>query len=189
MWLHGMYVVGRPLARLGVHPDVITVSGLWWAFAAWALTAPGDRWPLLATGALIAGSLADALDGTVAVLTERTTAWGAVLDAAVDRLADLVYLAALWTLGGDGAVVVTAAAALFLLEYVRARAGQEGARMQRVTIGERPTRLIVAGLSMWCAGLFPAHAGGIGTTGAWSVAGVSMVGLVQLIPAVRRALR
>lgn len=188
-WLRLMHVLGRPLARWGVHPDVITVTGLWWAAAVVVLALPGGRWPLLAALAVVLGGVADGLDGTVAALTDRASAWGGVLDAMVDRGADLLVLGALVAVGAPLAAAATAGASLFALEYLRARAGQLGARLTTVTVGERATRLVLVGVALWCAGLFPGWATTIASVATWAVAAVAVIGLLQLLPAARRALR
>lgn len=187
-WLRLMHALGRPLARRGIHPDVLTLAGLWWAAAVVVIALPGGRWPLLAAVAVVLGGVADGLDGTVAVLTGRATAWGGVLDAMVDRGADLLLLGALVVIGAPPAAAVTAGASLFGLEYLRARAGQMGAQLTTITVGERATRLVLVGVALWCAGLFTAWSSTIAGVGAWAVAAVAVVGLLQLLPAARRAL-
>lgn len=187
-WLRLMHLLGRPLARRGVLPDVVTLLGLWWAAAVVVLCLPGGRWPLVAAFAVVLGGIADGLDGTVAVLTGRATPWGGVLDAVVDRLADLLLLGALWVLGAPAAVVVTAAAALYTLEYLRARADERGAQLTVITVGERATRIVLVGVAVWCAGLLPASAGAIAGTGAGAVVVVALVGCAQLAVAARRSL-
>ena len=47
---------------------------------------------------MLAGLL-DNVDGAVAVLTGRATAWGAVLDAVADRVGDLALVGALLLAG------------------------------------------------------------------------------------------
>ena len=190
-WLRGMYRLARPLARRGVHPDLVTVSGLWCASGALVAASGQGRMPLVATALLIAASVTDGLDGTVAVLGNRATRWGGVLDAIVDRASDLVLLGALAVLGDAWSVrvgAVAAGGALFALEYLRARAGELGARIRTITVGERPTRLVLTGVSLWCAGLFPAWAAQIGAAGTWSVGVVALIGFVHLLPVVRREL-
>jgi phosphatidylglycerophosphate synthase len=192
-WLALMYVLARPLARRGVLPDVVTAAGLWWALATLVVADAGGRWPLLAAWLLLAGGIADGLDGALAVLTDRVSAWGGVLDSVVDRLSDVVLVGAVATLAGDRPLVWLAAAAavtgLFTLEYLRARAAQMGAELAVVTVGERATRLVLVGVTLWCAGLFPARAVLIGLLGLWSVAAVGVVGSVQLGVHARRTLR
>ncbi len=74
-----------------------------------------------------ASGLLDSLDGAVAVLTDRATRWGAVLDSVVDRVSDALYLVALWLVGAPAwACVVGRRAAARLQEYARARATAVG---------------------------------------------------------------
>lgn len=188
-WLRLMHLLGRPLARRGIDPDLITVAGLWWAAVVVAVAAAGGRWPMAAALAVAVGGIADGLDGTVAALTDRATAWGGVLDAMVDRGADLLLLGALVAVGAPFAAAAGAGAALFVLEYLRARTGQMGVHLTAITVGERPTRLVLVAVGLWCAGLFPRWAGGVATAAVWGVAGVAVVGTVQLLPVARRALR
>lgn len=196
-WLAGMRALAGPLARRGVAPDVVTFLGLWFATAVLLVSSAGGRWLLVAAVLLVAGSVADGLDGTVAVLCGRDSRWGGVLDAMVDRVADVLLVASLavvaWRAGvppvragGSGAAAVVG---LFLLEYLRARAGQAGGHLQVVTVGERPARLVLVGVALWSGGLLPERAGAIAEVGNWAVAAVSVVGLAQLLPAVRRRLR
>jgi phosphatidylglycerophosphate synthase len=188
-WLAGVYRLGRPLAVRGVAPDVITIWGLWAAMVVVALVLPGGRWPLAAVPVVVVSGWLDNLDGCVAVLTDRATRWGMVLDSVVDRLADGAYLLALWRLGAPGPAVAAAGAALGLLEYTRARAGIAGmAEIGVVTVGERPTRIILSAGSLWTAGLFPERAALVAGLGAALTAGVSVLGLGQLIRVVRRNL-
>ena len=199
-WLVGMYHLARPLARAGVRPDLLTLLGLWWAAAAAVVAAAGGRWPLLATVMLILGAVLDGLDGAVAVLTGRVTRWGGVLDALVDRLSDLVSLLAVVLVAaavpGAGRVAplvltgaVAAGAALVTLEVRRARAGQLGATLAVITVGERPTRLVLTGLTLWCAGLLPGRAAPVAAAGVWSVTLVALIGVGQLARHARRELR
>ena len=188
-WLRLMHLLARPLAARGVSPDLLTWSGWWWAAAAATAMAAGGRWPLLAAVLVAAGGVADGLDGAVAVLTRRASAWGGLLDSLVDRLADWTLLLGLAALGAGVVAPVAAGAALSLLEYARSRSGVLGADLDVVTVGERPTRIVLVGLSAWCAGLLPEAAAGIALTGAAGVAVVSLVGLFHLSAAARRVLR
>lgn len=195
-WLTLTYVMARPLAARRVPPDALTVVGLLVSLAVVPLARAGGRWPLLAVGVVVISGLVDNLDGAVAVLTDRTTRWGAVLDSVVDRCSDVAYVVALLALGGFGdrpAVVIcaVAAAALVLLqEYVRARAAAVGmADVGVVTVSERPTRVI--GAAMFClgAGLYPSAAGVWGAAGLVLGAVAGLVGTAQLLVVVHRRLR
>jgi CDP-diacylglycerol--glycerol-3-phosphate 3-phosphatidyltransferase len=58
-----------------------------------------------------------------------------------------------------------------------------------VTVGERPTRVIIASSFLITAGIFPAHTAGIVAAAALATAVVSAIGVVQLLVVVRRRLR
>ncbi|BEP15456.1 CDP-alcohol phosphatidyltransferase family protein [Acidothermaceae bacterium B102] len=188
-WLSGVYVIARPLARAGVSPSVLTSFGVVVAGLVPCVTVVGPRWPLLAGLVVALSAGLDNLDGAVAMLTSRTSAWGFLVDSLVDRVSDAAYLVAFWLLGCAGWVCVVAGAGLVLLEYARARAGNAGmGAVEVVTVGERPTRVIIASSFLITAGIFPGHADEVAVVGALATAGVSVIGLVQLLIAARRVL-
>jgi phosphatidylglycerophosphate synthase len=189
-WLSGVYVVARPLARFGVSPSVLTSLGLVAAGAVPCVAVVGPRWPLVA-GLVVALSAAlDNLDGAVAVLCARTSGWGSLLDSLVDRISDAAYLVAFWLLGCAGWVCVVAGASLGLLEYARARAGNAGLNSVAViTVGERPTRVIIASSFLITAGIFCGHADVVAVIAVVATAGVALVGLAQLLAAAYPVLR
>jgi phosphatidylglycerophosphate synthase len=153
------HAVGAPLARAGVDPDLVTLAALWIALVAgWAATL-GPGWAAAAGALTLLAGVADSVDGAVAVMQDRTTAFGFVWDSTADRLADLAIIAGPVVLVATEAdprwsavAVATGTAAaglLLLLEYVRARAqaGQVAAAWSLATPGERPVRVIVLGLA------------------------------------------
>jgi phosphatidylglycerophosphate synthase len=201
------YLVGAPLARAGVDPDLVTLAALWVAVVAGWTATLGPGWAAGAGVLTLLAGVADSVDGAVAVLQDRTSAFGFVWDSTADRLADLAVIAGPVALvateadPGWGAAAVAAGAAaaglLLLLEYVRARAqaGQVAAAWTLATPGERPTRVIVLGLAGLAVGA--AQLGGDGLAGAALDAGYPLalavlavleaVGCVQLLLAVRHA--
>jgi phosphatidylglycerophosphate synthase len=188
-WLRVVYAGARPFAALRVPPDAVTLLGLLLSGAAVWLAALGGRWVLGAVVLVVLSGVTDGLDGAVAVLTDRTTAWGHVLDSMVDRCSDGLYLVALWVVGAPVAVCVGAGAAAALLEYTRARAGAGGmSEVGVVTVAERPTRVIITAAFLLGAGLYVDHAADWASAGAWSWLAVSVVGFVQLLVVVRRRL-
>lgn len=146
------------LLRLGVTPDMVTVSGVVGAvLASFALIARGHFfWGALAVTICV---LTDALDGTMARQRGPAGHWGAFLDSTLDRIADASIFAALvlWYAGrGDDSVLV--AVALFCLvagvvtSYAKARA--EGLGMTcDVGLAERTERLILVLAGTFLAGL------------------------------------
>jgi phosphatidylglycerophosphate synthase len=186
-WLRLVYVCARPFAAVGAPPDVITFCGL--AVSAAAVWAAAGGWLWLAALLVVVAGLLDNLDGAVAVLTDRSSAWGQVLDSTVDRCSDALFLLALWAAGAPVAVCVGAGVAAGLLEYLRARAAVAGVtEIAVVTVAERPTRVIVTAAFLAAAALHPENPAWWAAVGAWVFLVVSTVGLLQLIAAVHRRL-
>lgn len=188
-WLTMVHDVAQPLARRGVSPDVVTYGSLVVAALAAALAAAGGRWLLPATVALVLSGLLDNLDGAVAVLTGRTSRWGYVLDSLVDRVSDLLYLVALVAVGAPVELAALCGALVLLLEYSRARTGSAGGDpVGVVTVAERPTRVIVVAAALLAGGLLVGSADDLATAGVGVLTGLTAVGLVQLLPTLRRSL-
>jgi len=188
-WLAVAHAAGRPLAAARVPPDAVTAAGL--AVAALALwpAAAGGRWALAAAAVVVVSALLDGVDGTVAILSGRVTRWGFVLDSVCDRVADACFVGALWLAGAPGPLCAAAGTAVFLLEYLRARAAAAGLpEVGVVTVGERPTRVIVTAMFLLGAGVYPAAAGGWATAGAAATLTVGVAGLGQLGRVVRARL-
>jgi CDP-diacylglycerol--glycerol-3-phosphate 3-phosphatidyltransferase len=137
-----------------------------------------------------ASGYADNLDGAVAILRDRVSRWGFVVDSLADRAADAAYLLAFWWVGAAGGLCAAAGAGVVLLEYTRARAGNAGmGEIGVVTVGERPTRVVVTVAFLLAAGLFGDDAAGGADLGAAAVLGVTLLGSAQLLVVVRRTLR
>ncbi|MCM3925220.1 CDP-alcohol phosphatidyltransferase family protein [Frankia sp. AiPs1] len=188
-WLTLVHRLASPLAARRVPPSAVTTAGVAVTALALPAAAAGGRWPLLGVAVMVLGGVADSLDGAVAVLTDRVSAWGYVLDSVADRCGDALYLVALWYVGAPGGLLVAAGCALGLLEYTRARAGNAGfGEIGVVTVGERPTRLVIAAFGLAGAGVAPGLAGLAGTVGAGATLAVCAVGLGQLFALLRTAL-
>ena len=188
-WLTVVYSLARPFARIGVPPDAVTLLGLAVSGAVVWLCALGDRWVLLAAFVVGASGVLDSLDGAVAVLTGRATRWGALLDSVVDRVSDVLYLLALWVVGAPAWVCLAAGVVVLTQEYARARATAVGMDdVGVVTVGERPTRVIVVAMFLLGAGLYVESAPTWATLGASASLVVGLVAFVQLLVVVRRRL-
>jgi phosphatidylglycerophosphate synthase len=180
-WLSLAYALARPL--VGLPPVVATALGLLAAVAAIGPAHAGGLW-LLAAGVLVGLSgLLDSLDGALAIGTGRASRRGFVLDSAVDRLTEAAYATALWAAGAPGWLAVVFGALCWLPDYLRARAGQAGvAETGALTVWERPTRVILTGLTTVGAGVVS----GLGvadlvvTAGTAAGALLGAVGVVQL---------
>ena len=184
------YRLARPLARVGCSPDGLTLWGVWLAGAVLVAADSGGRWVIVAAVLVIVSAMTDAVDGAVAALTDRATRYGFVLDSVVDRLSDVAFVLALLAAGGEPEAAGAAGVALFVLEYTRARAGSAGlGEVGVITVGERPTRVVITVLSLLAAGVHPASRRFFAGAGLWGTAGVCAVGLAQLAVDLRRRLR
>ena len=201
------YALGAPLARAGVDPDLVTLAALWVALVAGWTATLGPGWAAAAGVLTLAAGIADSVDGAVAVLQRRTSVFGFVWDSTADRLADLAMIAGpvalVATRAGPGwgkaavAAGTAAAGLLMLLEYVRARAqaAQVAAAWTLATPGERPTRVIVLGLTGLAVGAAQLGGDGLATAAldlgypvALAVlALLEAAGCAQLLVAVRHA--
>ena len=189
-WLSMVLVLARPLARRGVQPDVVTYSSLWLAGLVLALAAVGGWWAVLAGVLVVASALLDSLDGGLAVLEDRQTSWGYVLDSVVDRCSDVVWVLAAVALGCPLELALALVCGVFLLEYLRARAGNAGfGEVGTVTVAERPTRVIVLAPTLAVCGVLPSYADVVSVVGPSVLLGLTVVGVGQLAVVVRRALR
>jgi phosphatidylglycerophosphate synthase len=188
-WLTMVYAIARPLARRGVQPDVITLSSLWLGGLVLVLAEAGGRWWIAAGWVMVASGLFDTLDGCVAVLEHRTTRWGYVLDSAVDRVNDALYLLAVVAVGCPAELAVWLGFGFFFMEYLRARAGNAGGdEVGRVTMAERPTRVIVLSPSLHFSGVFPGLSDVLPVVGPSLLLAMTVLSIAQLGVAVRRQL-
>lgn len=188
-WLRVAHLLAGPLARRGVPATWVTVVGGVGAVAFGVVAALGGRWPLLAAVLVVVVAVLDGIDGAVAEMTDTATSWGRVLDQLVDRIGDLSMLGGLWALGAPGPVCAAAAVLTVLDESIRASASAEGmGEVGLVTVPERPTRLLIGGLSFAAAGAFPSAVMPVVTVGAALWAFLALLATAQLVVNVRRRL-
>jgi CDP-diacylglycerol--glycerol-3-phosphate 3-phosphatidyltransferase len=165
-------------SKLGLRPNHLSLTGLvLFSLAGWFVYR--GRW-IPAAAAIVLGSACDGLDGLLARLDNKKTAFGAVLDSACDRLTEIVLLLGL--LGfyltrspapmlAPGIVLCYTAVTLSLMvSYVKARA--EGMGIACTTgLLQRPERIILIG-----AGLLAGPAAMVWILGALSaLAGITVV--------------
>jgi CDP-diacylglycerol--glycerol-3-phosphate 3-phosphatidyltransferase len=139
------------LSKIGLTPDVVTWIGLVINLAAAAVVALGH---LLVGGILLlVAGLFDILDGALARYSNKTTAFGAILDSTFDRLSEAALLCGLLVysvLHGYTTELYLIFAVLvgsFLVSYVRARS--EGAGIQcSVGLFTRAERVIILALGL-----------------------------------------
>ena len=135
-WLAISFVIVKPLARIKVTPNILTLGGLLFAILLWQFP---HSWPAVLF--LVASLLFDGIDGSLAIITRSTSNFGAFTDSFVDRLSEVFWALALYELGAPKALVFIALVAALTQEYLRARSGGLGHNeIGIVTICERPVR-------------------------------------------------
>lgn len=146
------------LVRLGVSPDVVTIIGtLGVCFGALGFFPRGELfWGVIVVTAFV---FSDALDGTMARLSGRSSQWGAFLDSTLDRLGDACIFGGLvlwFARGGDDLLAMGLALACLILgmlvSYAKARAEGLGFTAD-VGIAERSERLVVVLLATGFVGI------------------------------------
>lgn len=134
------------LTRLHIRPDTLTVTGLLISVAAaYALAYGYFGWAGLI---LIFAGLFDMLDGAVARISNRETAFGAFLDSVLDRYSDMIVLLGLTIYYGRNdrlpyvVLVGTVIMGTVLTSYARARAES---LLPKCKVGflERPERVVL----------------------------------------------
>lgn len=167
-----------------VHPALLTLSGLALALGALAVALDSKTRPLMPV--LIAlSALMDALDGVVARVGGRATAFGSVLDSFCDRVEDFLYLLALFLAGAHYMVVVASIATSFLVSYVRALGNAHGIRLEGVGLAERGERAIL----VLASSLLLVVVGKYAEVPLYLLTVLSCVTVIQRLIYLRRALR
>ena len=136
VWLTISFSLCRGLSLLRITPNGLTYISL--VFGGFYLYFINSHW---AIAFLVFSLMADGLDGTLAIITDRVSRWGATLDSVVDRVVESIWAIGLFHLGAPWQFVLVAWSAAFAQEYMRARAGGLGIHeIGIVTISERPVR-------------------------------------------------
>ncbi len=157
-WRGVMSPPARLLLRWGVRPDAVTwVGTLLLVLVAFGTVPFGWLWQ----GAVVMGLvvLSDSLDGQMARLAGTETAYGAFLDASLDRVADasVMTVVLIHLVQADAGPVWIGLASWALAvgqmtSYVKARAEAEGFTAN-VGLAARADRLVVVLLGLLLAGL------------------------------------
>ena len=135
-WLSISYPVSKALAKMRVTPNALTILGL--VFGILLYMNSNAIWaPLI----LLISLICDGVDGSLAIITRQSSKWGALLDSVVDRLTEVFWVLALYSLGVDSKILITVLILASTQEYLRARAGGVGLKQVGVvTVAERPVR-------------------------------------------------
>ncbi|ADV64436.1 archaetidylinositol phosphate synthase [Desulfurococcus mucosus] len=133
--------LAKPLVLLGVSPHALTVSSMLVLLVGVFVFAYTSN-TLLYLIFIAASSMLDALDGTVARVTGRTSRFGAFLDSTVDRVNDAAMIWSLSILGFNQTYIVLLLVSSMLVSYVRARGESLGAQLMGIGLIERPERIL-----------------------------------------------
>jgi archaetidylinositol phosphate synthase len=154
-WLKSNFLLSKFLARIGFTPNVASalafvlsiLSAYYFIEAARAIQVNlflSDLYFALAVALLLLSGLVDVLDGAIARITGSSTLFGDFLDNVLDKYSDAVVLVAI-IYGGlvDPFIGIAALLGSLLVDYARARTMGLGLKQTKVTIGERPFRMLM----------------------------------------------
>jgi phosphatidylglycerophosphate synthase len=135
-WLSISFSTSKALARIRITPNALTILGL--VFGVLLYMNANAIWaPLI----LVISLICDGVDGSLAIITGKSSKWGALLDSVVDRLTEVFWILALYSLGVDSKILIAVLILASAQEYLRARAGGVGlTQVGVVTLAERPVR-------------------------------------------------
>jgi phosphatidylglycerophosphate synthase len=135
-WLSISFPVSKALAKIRVTPNALTILGL--VFGILLYMNSSAIWaPLI----LVISLICDGVDGSLAIITRQSSKWGALLDSVVDRVTEVFWVLALYSLGVDSKILITVLILASTQEYLRARVGGVGLKQVGVvTVAERPVR-------------------------------------------------
>jgi archaetidylinositol phosphate synthase len=135
-WLGISYILVKPLAKLRVTPNLLTILGLFFGILLYLNAL--SIWAILF---LVLSLICDGIDGSLAIITGKNGKWGAMLDSVVDRITELFWALTFISIGADQKLVIAAVLIAATQEYLRARSAGLGLTdLGVVTIAERPVR-------------------------------------------------
>ena len=152
--------IGNLLARIGIHPNVLSVCGLILSIIAGVMYGMGLFF--LASFVVILAGICDTLDGQLARQTGRSSKFGAFFDSTLDRYSDLSLLIGMaWFFSGYTVLlgfnghsitndshpwtilfIILAMTGSFMVSYCRARAEGLGLNCN-IGVMQRPERIIL----------------------------------------------
>jgi len=137
-WLSFSFQAARVCTALRITPNVLTFLGL-----ATAIAMGFSSYAAIALLLLVISLFFDGIDGSVAIVQERASQFGALLDSLADRIAEAFWLYMGWRLGIPAWLAITMWMVASIQEYARARMASLGHHeVGVVTITERPVRAI-----------------------------------------------
>lgn len=135
-WLTISYFFAHLLAKMKVSANAITLLGV--ALASLVATSSPHWWSAI----FLALSLfSDGVDGTLAIITNKSSALGATYDAVADRISEALWAVAFYRLGVPATWIIFFWTLSSVQEYARARLTSEGIKeVGPITPAERPMR-------------------------------------------------
>lgn len=137
--------LGALLWRLGISPNILTLSGL-----ALSLVTPAFAFFKIISAVLtlmILSLTCDMLDGAVARVAGLTSPRGALLDSFSDRVEELMFILSLGIIGVKWITLILFLGTSFLISYLRAIASQYRINLEGVGFMERGERGLLLILS------------------------------------------
>jgi len=152
--------IGNLLARIGVHPHVLTITGLILSIVAGFLYSSGSFF--WAACVVIFAGTCDSLDGQIARQTQKNSPFGSFFDSALDRYSDMfLFMGLAYHYAGGKALplyngtdidcptspwavffVIMAMTGSFMVSYTRARAEGIGVEC-KAGLMQRPERIVL----------------------------------------------
>ncbi|MBI3429547.1 MAG: CDP-alcohol phosphatidyltransferase family protein [Actinobacteria bacterium] len=138
VWLRISYRLAKICTAGRISPNGLTALGVVSAIGTAVLS---PHWSIAFL--LLISLLCDGIDGSTAIVQNRTSKLGAVLDSVADRVSESFWAIAFYRLGAPLTWIVALWMIATIQEYSRARLGSEGMReIGVVTLAERPVRAI-----------------------------------------------
>jgi len=142
-------------ARLGVHPNHITIFGVILFAGSGFLTAIGLDYWLWAFALLVFGSFMDGIDGQLAREYGKKSVFGSILDSSCDRITEILFLAGLLVFYMNDPELRTwgvylcyaTIAGSVMVSYVKACCDGVGVKCSRGFM-QRPERLFLFGTGL-----------------------------------------
>ncbi len=135
-WLRISYFIVKPLAKLRITPNLLTLLGLFFGILLYLNAL--SNWAIFL---LVLSLICDGIDGSLAIITCKSSKWGAMLDSVADRITEVFWGLTFIAIGADQNLVIAALLIAAIQEYLRARSAGLGLTdVGVVTISERPVR-------------------------------------------------
>ena len=85
-WLRISFILVRPIAKLKITPNMLSTFGLF--FGVLLFFNAENNWAILL---LITSLICDGVDGSLAIVTNKESKWGAAVDSIFDRLTEVFW--------------------------------------------------------------------------------------------------